>query len=404
MSELENKYIELLLGRCLNVNASKSLLIHFDHINKDFVDKTVQKAKEMGFTDIYLDEDNIFVLHDKLKNSTMEEIEKDPYHNKGIWNVYAQKGANFLMFDTEFPGVMDDIDPRKIDLATRINRRTRTIFRDLEITYQIPWVIAAIPNEIWAKNLFPNSSNPNEELFIKICQMCMADTKDPILSWNHLIAENKKQVAWLNSLNIKRLHYTNSLGTDLVVSLPDNHIWLGVGHAEGMIVNMPSYEIFTSPDYRKTEGIVYSSKPLYYAGGKVDEFFVEFKDGKVINFGAKEGYELLKSIIEGDLQSCYLGEVALVNYDSPISNTGLVFGTTLFDENAACHLAFGNAFKACAAGTEGLSSEELLAMGLNVSTDHVDFMIGTPDLTIEADTGVCKKLIFKHGNFVKENE
>lgn len=401
MNELENKYIELLLGRCLNVNASKSLFISFDHINRDFVEKVIKKAKEMGFTDICLDESDIFVLHDKLKNSTIEEIEKDPYHNKEMWNVYAQKGANFLMLETEFPGVMEDVDSKKIDLVTRINRSTRSIFRKLETSYQIPWVIAVVPNELWAKSLFPNSANPNEELFMKICQMCMVDTEDPILSWNQLILENKKQVDWLNSLNIKALHYTNGLGTDLAIYLPEKHIWVGTGHSSGMIVNMPSYEIFTSPDYRKTQGIVYSSKPLYYGGGKVDEFFVEFKDGKVVNFGAKEGYELLKSIIEGDPQSCYLGEVALVNYDSPISNTGLVFGTTLFDENAACHLAFGNAFPPATLGTQGLSPEQLLAMGLNVSTSHVDFMIGTPDLMIEADTGESKKLIFKNGNFVK---
>lgn len=402
MKELENKYIDLLLKKCLNVNISKSLFINYDKINKEFVNKVIEKAKKIGFQDIYLDEDDVFFLHDKLKKTSLEEIKDDTYHNKKIWDVYAKKGSNFLILDTEFPGVMDDIEQEKISLAKSINRKTRKLFRKLETNYQIPWCIAAIPNEVWAKNIFPDSNNANEKLFKVICEMCMVDTDNPIKNWNDFISDSKKQVDWLNSLKIKSLHYTNILGTDLKIYMPENYKWNGACDEleKEMFVNMPSYEIFTSPNYKKTEGIVYSSKPLYYGGGLIDSFFIEFKNGKVVNFGAEKGYNLLKEIIESDKNSCYLGEVALVNYDSPISNTGLVFGTTLFDENASCHLALGDGFPNAIKDGINMSGEELLENGINVSDNHVDFMIGTSDLTIEADTENGKKIIFKNGNFI----
>ena len=198
------------------------------------------------------------------------------------------------------------------------------------------------------------------------------------------------------------MHYKNNLGTDLTVELPSDVIWNSAAGEEdsNMLVNMPSYEIFTSPNYKKTSGIVYSAKPLIYGGGKIDEFYIEFKEGKVINYDAKQGKEILRQIIESDENSCYLGEVALVNNNSPISNTNLVFGTTLFDENASCHLALGDGFPDSLKEGLTMTKEELLRKGINQSKNHVDFMIGTKDLEIEAETKDGVVQIFKDGNFV----
>ena len=201
-------------------------------------------------------------------------------------------------------------------------------------------------------------------------------------------------------MKIKKLHYKNSLGTNLVVEMPDNYLFVSASDdKEDMFVNMPSYEIFSSPHYLKTQGIVYSSKPLVYAGSLIDKFYIEFKDGKVVNYDAKVGKDILKGIIKTDSNSCYLGEIALVNNDSPISNTGLVFGTTLFDENASCHLALGDGFSECIKNGSSMSKEELLNNGINRSMQHVDFMIGTPDLEIDAETENGIVPIFKNGNF-----
>ena len=207
---------------------------------------------------------------------------------------------------------------------------------------------------------------------------------------------------FLTNLKITKMHYKNNLGTDLTVELPSDVIWNSAAGEEdsNMLVNMPSYEIFTSPNYKKTSGIVYSAKPLIYGGGKIDEFYIEFKEGKVINYDAKQGKEILRQIIESDENSCYLGEVALVNNNSPISNTNLVFGTTLFDENASCHLALGDGFPDSLKEGLTMTKEELLRKGINQSKNHVDFMIGTKDLEIEAETKDGVVQIFKDGNFV----
>lgn len=402
MEELENKYIELLLKRCVNFNKSKSLLISYDKVNKKFIEKLVTEATKLGVTDIYTDEEDYQLTYNKLKVETKEEILNDPYFDKSIWDEYAKKDASFLMFDTEFPNAFNDIDKENLVLSKNRMRETRKLFREKEISYQIPWCIAALPNDIWAKHLFTNDDNAYEKLFKVICQMCMVDKENPIESWNEYIENVKKQTEKLNELQITKLIYKNQLGTDLTVSLPKNIKWLSAADDgdSDMLVNMPSYEIFTSPDYRFTEGIVYSSRPLMYGGGKIDKFYIEFKNGKVVNYDAKEGKEILKGIIESDNNSCYLGEVALVNNNSPISNTGLVFGTTLFDEIASCHLALGDGFPDCVEAGLEKSREELLKLGINHSENHVDFMIGTPDLQIEAETKNGNQLIFKNGNFV----
>ena len=231
----------------------------------------------------------------------------------------------------------------------------------------------------------------------------MVDKEDPIKSWNEHLNELKNLSTKLTNLKITKMHYKNNLGTDLTVELPSDVIWNSAAGEEdsNMLVNMPSYEIFTSPNYKKTSGIVYSAKPLIYGGGKIDEFYIEFKEGKVINYDAKQGKEILRQIIESDENSCYLGEVALVNNNSPISNTNLVFGTTLFDENASCHLALGDSYPENMEGGLMMDEEQLKANGANSSSIHVDFMFGSEDMEV---VGIkpdgSEVAIFHNGNFV----
>lgn len=402
MENLEEKYIDLLLNRCIDLTRSNSLFISCSSENMDFVNKLVSKVKTHGIDDIYIDCEDIYELKDKVNNSTLDEIDTNPYFDKSIWNEYALKTAAFLMFESEHPGLLDDINQEKYLRAIKRKRETRSIFREKETRYEISWCIAALPNEVWAKSMFPNETNAYQKLFEVICKMCMVDKDDPIKSWNEYLSKLDEKSKLLTSLEIKELHYTNSLGTNLKLVLPDNAIWKSVAEdGDGaMIVNMPSYETFSAPDYRKTSGIVYSSRPLIYNGKKIDEFYLKFEDGKVVEYDAKEGKDVLESILEGEVQASYLGEVALVPYDSPISNTHLVFGTTLFDENASCHLALGNAYPDCLKDGESMTKDELMENGLNqTKTTHVDFMVGTSDLTIEAITNKGKILIFKNGNF-----
>lgn len=399
---LEDKYIDLILKRCLNFDKSSSLFINYIKENKNVVDKIIEKAKKIGIEDIYLDEEDLKKTHELLINLSVEEIKKDEYFRCDKWDEYAKKDASFLILESYIPKLMDDIDEEKISASNYVKRTTKPIYKKKQMTYDIPWCICCLPNELWAKELFPDKENSYELLYKTLLNICMVDEYDPIDNWNNYIKDTIHRVNKLNELKIKKLHYKNDLGTDLIIELIPDSVWEGVGTGkeENMLVNMPSYEIFTSPNSKKTEGIVYSSKPLNYNGALIDEFWLKFEKGKVIDFDAKKGKKILEGIINSDDGSSYLGEAALVSYDSPISNTNLVFYETLLDENASCHLALGEGFKTVIKDYDKYSDEEIEKMGLNISKVHVDFMIGTKDLNIVAETDNGNIEIFKDGNFV----
>jgi len=396
---IEEKYIELLLKRCLKVDKNDPLFISYNKLNKDFVDKVIKYAEDLGIKDIYLDEEDSYYIHDLLNELEIDEIKNHEAFNSKKWDEYAEKNAAFLLLDSEIPDLMTDIDSEKLAKSALAKRESKPIYKEKQLKSLLAWCIAAVPNEDWAKDIFPESEKPLEEFWENISNMCMLNEKDPIKSWDELLDKQHKIVDKLTNMKITKMHYKNKLGTDLEVELLENALWQSAC-SKKWIVNMPSYEVFTTPNYRKTNGIVYSSKPLIYNGKVIDEFYIEFANGKVKNFDAKEGKDILKKIIEGDKLSSYLGEVALVNYDSPISNTNKVFKSTLFDENASCHIALGSGFMECLENGDEMSEDELDKKGLNLSKNHVDFMIGTKDLTIEADTKDGKIIIMENGNLV----
>lgn len=400
MQELEDKYIELLLKRCLNFNKSKILFLNYQMENIEFIKKLEKKAYEMGIEEVFLRDEEIFKRHEVLQNINLLDIDNHPLFNNHIWDEYAARDASFLLLESEFPGLMDDIDLAKVSKVRYVDRATKPLYKKKQLEYSIPWCIAAMPSVSWAKYLFPDLADKEayEKLFKLIISMSMANTIDPIASWNNFFASQEEMVKKLNELEIREMHYTNSLGTDLTIYLHENAIWRSAGRRD-MIVNCPSYEIFTTPIFSKTNGIVYSSRPLCYNGVFIEDFYLVFKDGKVVDYGAKENEKLIEGIITSDEYAAYLGECALVPNDSPVSNTKLVYGSTLLDENASCHLALGAGFNDCLKNGSNLGSQELLAAGINPSKNHIDFMIGTPDLNIEAVTNQGKKLIFKNGEF-----
>lgn len=398
---MDEKYIELLLNKCVDLNKSKILFISYDIETEDFVNKIVNKAKDKGIIEFYFDKINVVEDHDILKNHTIEELASNHFFDKSIWDTYAKKNANFLIIDTEQPHVMDDIESEKIAIMTKQRRESRPIYRKMVEHCQLPWCIAAYPSKRWAKEMFPDRDEETsyQQLLEAIYKVCMVTEANPIASWDKQIEKVNKVIKYLNSLSLIKLHYSNNLGTNLNIYLPENYNFDSAKDGE-VIVNMPSYEVFASPIYNKTEGIVYSAMPLSYGGAIVNDFWLKFENGKVIDYGAKIGQKVLKEIIETDENSCYLGECALVENNSPISNLGLIFGTTLIDENASCHLALGSGFPECLKDGIGMTDEQLLNHGINVSKNHVDFMIGTPDLTITGTTKDNKEIpIFVKGNF-----
>lgn len=403
MKDIEQKYIELLLKRCMSLKSGDILFISYDVENQEFVDKIENYANELGIKEIYFDKSDINEIKDALLNSKKEDIKNNSLFSCEIWDEYAKKDAAFLILASEFPKVLDDIDSEILAEASKCKMESKPIYKQKQRDNKLTWLIAVYPNRVWAKEKYPDLDEDEayEKLFNLMMEVTMCNEENPIDCWNKQLDEQAEKMKKLNSLEINSLHYTNSLGTDLTVGLSKEAVWQSAGSDNNkIIVNMPSYEVFTSPDYTKTDGIVYSSKPLVYNSSLIERFWIKFKDGKVVDFDAETGKDLLKEIIEGDEGSHRLGEVALVDKNSPIAKTNFVFGETCLDENASCHIALGSGFTECIKDYEEKTEEELDSLGLNTSKNHVDFMIGTDDLNIEAETKDGKQYIFKNGEFV----
>ena len=310
-----------------------------------------------------------------------------------------------IYLESEDPDGLKGVNMNKLVKAQQAKRKVSKPYRDqMDNKYQ--WCIAAVPGAEWAKKVFPNErkSKAIEKLWEAILYTSRA-TGDPISNWEKHNRDLSERCKFLNSLGIETLEYKSSNGTDFKVGMIETAKFLGgsektLGTNVEFNANIPSEEIFITPQKGKAEGIVYSSKPLSYQGQMIENFSVRFEKGKAVEVKAEKNEELLKSIIEMDENSAYLGEVALVPYDSPIRNSGILFYNTLFDENAACHLAFGEGFTNCLEDYDSLTLEECRNRGINDSLIHVDFMIGTEDLNITAVTRKGERVeIFKNGNW-----
>jgi aminopeptidase len=253
------------------------------------------------------------------------------------------------------------------------------------------WTIAAVPGEKWAKKVFPHLSKKQAvEALWEAILSCARTEGDAVANWEAHNAEMEAHADFLNTKKIRKLHYTASNGTDLTVGLMERSRFCaacdvtlsGVKYTP----NMPTEEVFTTPKKGEAEGVVVASMPLSYQGQLIENFSMEFKGGKVVSVKAEKNEALLQRMVEMDENAGYLGECALVPKESPINRSGLIFYNTLFDENASCHLALGMGYDTCVEGFENLTREEMEAMGVNDSVIHVDFMIGTEDMSIDGIT------------------
>lgn len=405
MEKLMRKYAEVLLKTCLKVEENQPLFISFNTERLDFVRIVSEEAYKIGVKDIYFDMSDPYLKHEALKYLEIEDLKQLSFWNKEMWNVYARKHAAFLMLASETPGLMKDIDPKKMSELIRYSQETREEFEAYRDKSELAWCIAAVPTKAWADELFDNNENSVNMLWNKIFEICSIDQEDPVKIWNDKLDLLKKRASKLNEKKIKTLIYKDNKN-NFKIDLPDNHNWASgcerLANGKEVLVNFPTEEVFTSPDCRSAEGIVFSSKPLEYQGVILDNFQIEFKDGVVTNFKAEKGEETLKEMINICENSNMLGEVALVPYDSPISNTNMVFLETLFDENAACHLALGDSFTECI-NEVGTKEDLFNKFNMNNSKSHVDFMIGTKDLNIKGITQDNKEIdIFINGNFTEE--
>ncbi|KTT85687.1 aminopeptidase, partial [Mammaliicoccus sciuri] len=318
---------------------------------------------------------------------------------------YLDRKAAFLSIVSSSPDSLKDADPNKIRKSMAANGKA---FKDYMVAVQsdrMSWCVASYPSVGWAKMMFPELSDDEavNKLLETILKTVRIDQEDPVKAWeehDHLLHE---KADYLNNKKYKALHY-KSAGTDLTIELPDGQYWSGASSVNSkgnsFVANMPTEEVFTAPHKNGVNGTVSNTLPLSYSGNIIDDFTLTFKDGVVVDYKAGVGEEILKSILETDEGSKRLGEVALVPVDSPISNMNTLFYNTLFDENASCHIALGSAYAFCIEGGKDMSAEQLAENGLNDSTTHVDFMIGSKDLSIDGilENGE-KEPVFRDGNW-----
>lgn len=306
---------------------------------------------------------------------------------------------------SEDPDGLAGINQKKMakSMAARA-KIIKPIRTKMENKYQ--WCIAAVPGKEWAKKVFPGekASVAVEKLWEAILSTSRVND-DPIEAWRKHNEDLASRCKFMNALGIKELKYKSASGTDFRVGLLPNAIFMAGGEETlGSNIyynpNIPSEELFTSPRKGDADGIVYSSRPLSYGGQLIDKFWIRFEGGKAVEVGAEKNEELLRELIGMDEGAAYLGECALVPYNSPIRESGLLFYNTLFDENAACHLALGRGFTNVIKGYENYTEKELHDMGINDSFVHEDFMIGTEDMSIIAVCGDGREVkIFENGNW-----
>ncbi len=403
--ELIKKYAQLVVKAGINIQKNQVLFINSPIECADFTRLIARTAYDAGAGDVVINWRDELFTKIRLVNAPEKALEQFPEWNKELYMSYAREGAAFLSISASDPELMKDVDSKRIAKASKAKSTALKEYSNRLMSSKNPWCVISVPTIEWAKKVFPGVSGKEavEKLWNAILTSVRADVADPVAAWEEHKLNLSRSLEFLNSNDFKYLVYRNSLGTALKVELPKNHVWLaGSEHTpEGQVFipNMPTEEVFTLPVNTGVNGIVVSSVPLNYNGSLIEDFSISFENGKIVDFSAKKGYEALKNIIETDEGSHYLGEVALVPYDSPISNSKVLFYNTLFDENASCHLAIGKAYP-CFKDASELSEMDLKERGVNDSLEHVDFMIGTADLEITGIKSSGEEIpVFRSGNF-----
>ena len=398
------EYAKLIVRCGLNVQKGQEVMIYADLDQPEFVKLVVEeaykaKAKKVIVEWNYQPLEKIHVRYRSVKTmGTVEEWQKARQEH------FCQVIPARLHLISEDPDGLKGMNMEKVAKARQMQYPILKPYRDRRENMD-QWCIAAVPGAAWAKKVFPGlpKGKAMEKLWEAILYTARV-TEDPIKAWEAHNADLKARCDYLNSLGIESLHYTADNGTDLTVGMIPEAIFCGGGETskQGIFFNpnMPTEECFISPMKGKAEGTVYSTKPLSYQGQIIDNFWFRFEGGKVVECGAEVGEDLLKTMVSMDEGAAYLGECALVPQKSPIAESGILFYNTLFDENAACHLAIGMGFADTIRDHHNRTLEECRALGVNDSMIHEDFMIGCDSMNIDAVCTDGKTVpIFRNGNW-----
>ncbi|MGD6775100.1 aminopeptidase [Sutcliffiella horikoshii] len=408
MSNLQTtmeKYAELAVKVGVNIQKGQTLIVNADIATAPFVRLVTKKAYEAGAKLVQIEWSDEQVTRIRYDKAPDESFEYFPGWRAEMLEKAFGEGAAMLAITSVNPDLLKGVDASKIANLQKAAGEATKAYRNMVMADKISWSIVAVPSKGWSAKVFPELSEQEQEekLWEAIFHATRANLEDPVQAWMDHKEKLSEKVDFLNNKKFKSLHY-KAEGTDLTIELAEKHVWIGPEsineNGVAFIANMPTEEVFTTPLKTGVNGTVRSSKPLNYGGNMIDNFSITFENGKIVSFEAEEGNETLQKLIETDEGSQYLGEVALVPHDSPISNTNLIFYNTLFDENASHHLAIGNAYSFALEGGKQMSEEDLEAAGANSSITHVDFMIGSSDMDIDGITHDGERVpLFRQGNW-----
>lgn len=387
------------------LNPGEGLLIRASIEAKDFVRLVVDKAYAYGakFVDVSFTDDAHTLS--RYAHGATDVFEYFPTHRAQAMEGALKDDYSLMTILSPNPDLLKAVDKDKLAKEQKANALGMSNVMQMVMTATIKRTVVALPTPEWAKVVYPDLTEAQglERLWQAVFSIVRADRPDPLKAWDEHDANLKRYVQFMNQRNFEKLHFKGP-GTDLELFLAHDHLWVGGSkvfkNGDVYFANIPTEEIFTTPNRSKVNGRVQSTKPLSLNGQVVEDFWFEFKEGQVVAFGAKEGYDVLATLLSQDEGAKYLGEVALVPHSSPISQSGLVFANTLFDENASCHLALGNAYAYAMKDGVRLDKTILGERGANSSIVHVDFMIGSGEIEIVGvDTEGEAVTLFRKGEW-----
>ena len=401
------EYARLLVEVGLNVQPGQTPSLKSGVEYADLTRLCVSACYDRGARNVLVDYTDDDVTRECFLRADEAVFSEYPSYQKARFDWMLESKCPQLSLTGSDPELFKGVDPARIQARRKASGPPTRPYFDALTANRFQWCVGSCPTRAWAEKVFPDKKGEEaiDALWEAIFSVCrITGDGRAVERWQEHVSATARRAKLLNDYNFASLHYTNALGTDLTITLPENHVWAGGSDftPEGVefVANIPTEEIFTAPRRDGVKGRVYAALPLALDGNLVKDFYLDFQDGRIVDIHAGEGEDILRRAIDTDEGAHYLGEVALVPYDSPIRNTGILFYETLFDENASCHLAFGEAYPSCVKGGENMSEEEQKAAGLNRSITHVDFMVGTKDLSIVGTTHDGKEIpVFTEGNF-----
>ncbi|WP_191987318.1 aminopeptidase [Lapidilactobacillus bayanensis] len=400
------KYAELIIKIGLNVQKNDEITISIAIDQVEFAHLLIEQAYLAGARNVIMQwQDDQKRRLDLTYQSEKELAQIKPYR-EDLQLYIANNRVKRLSVLSSDPDVLIGIDPRKIAATQKLNSSGTQAVKTATENNLLSWTVVAAASPAWAKKVFPNENKQTGTMHLwqAIFAATRIDNADPVAAWQIQKQKLITKAAMLNQYQFDRLHYL-APGTDLTIGLPKHHVWEAAGatneHGDEFIPNMPTEEVFTAPDANRIDGHIRATKPLSYAGTILTGISFTFKNGRVVKADADQGLSTLKHLLKTDAGASRLGEVALVPDLSPISQSGLTFFNTLFDENASNHLALGAAYPFSVAGGTEMNQLQLQVAGLNVSQIHVDFMVGSAKMAIDGITTNDEVVpIFRNGDWV----